>query len=63
MNTSRNRSTTMNLIHEDLARAHTVVRLGEAHQLRQGRLARAHRLTRRAQLAAQQARHDLARAL
>jgi len=53
----------MNTIHEDLARAHTLARLGEAHQLRAGRLARTHRLTRRAELAAQQARHALARAL
>jgi hypothetical protein len=53
-----------NLMHEDLARAHMAARLGEAHQLRAGnRLARARRLSRKAEQAAQQARLALARAL
>ena len=64
MNTNPNRSITMNLIHENLARAHMAARLGEAQNLRQGRrMARANRLNRRAELAVQQARHALARAL
>jgi hypothetical protein len=60
-----NRSIDMNnLMHEDLARAHMAARLGEAHQLRAGsRLARARRLSRKAEQAAQQARLALARAL
>jgi hypothetical protein len=53
----------MNLIHENLARAQMAARLGEAQQLRQGRLARAARLHRKAEQAAQQATHALARAL
>jgi hypothetical protein len=53
-----------NLMHEDLARAQMAARLGEAHQLRAGsRLARARRLSRKAEQAAQQARLALARAL
>ncbi len=52
------------LMTEDLARAHMSARLGEAHQLRMGsRVARARRLSRKAEKAAQQARLALARAL
>lgn len=62
--THENRSTTMNTMHEDLARAHMSARLGEAQELRAGHhLARARRLSRRAERAAQQARLALARAL
>ncbi|WP_300404383.1 hypothetical protein [Nocardioides sp.] len=62
--THQNRSTTMNTMHEDLARAHMSARLGEAQELRAGHhLARARRLSRRAERAAQQARLALARAL
>lgn len=54
----------MYLMNEDLARAQMSRRLGEAHQLRQGHhLARARRLSRKAEIAAQQARLALARAL
>lgn len=54
----------MNLMPENLARAQMTARLGEAQQLRRGHhLARAHRMTRRAELAASQARTALARAL
>ena len=54
----------MNLINEDLARAQIAERLGEANDLRLGhRLARARRLTRRAERAAPQARLALARSL
>ena len=54
----------MNLMNEDLARAHMAARLGEAHKARRGhQLARARRLSRKAELAAQQARLALARAL
>jgi hypothetical protein len=54
----------MNLMHEDLARAHMTARLGEAQKQRLGhQLARTHRLTRKAEQAAQQARFALARAL
>jgi len=64
MNTNPNRSITMNLIHENLARAQMAARLGEAQNLRQGRrVARANRLHRKAEQAAQQARHALPRAL
>ncbi len=56
--------TEMNLLHEHLARAQMSERLGEAHQLRLGHnLARARRLSRKAERAAQQARLALARAL
>ena len=52
------------LMNEDLARAQMAARLGEAQQLRAGhRLARARRLSRKAERAAQQARLALARAL
>jgi len=54
----------MNTMHEDLARAQMAKRLGEAQELRTGyQLARARRLSRRAERAAQQARLALARAL
>lgn len=52
------------LMHEDLARAQMAARLGEAHQQRRGhQMARARRLSRKAEKAAQQARLALARAL
>ena len=58
------RSTEMNLMNENLARAHMAARLGEAQELQRGRqYARARRLSRKAELAAQQARLALARAL
>ncbi|HZJ07566.1 MAG TPA: hypothetical protein VFD59_19195 [Nocardioidaceae bacterium] len=64
MNDIANRSKTMNLMNEDLARAHIAARLGEAHELRLGhQLVVARRLSRRAERAAQQARLALARAL
>jgi hypothetical protein len=64
MNTNQNRSTAMNLMPENLARAQMSARLGEAQQLRRGHnLARAQRLSRKAEQAAQQARLALARAL
>jgi hypothetical protein len=62
--TDLTRSKTMNLMNENLARAQMSARLGEAQQLRRGhQLARARRLSRRAERAAQQARLALARAL
>lgn len=62
--TDPNGTTEMNLLHEDLARAQMSERLGEAQQLRRGhQLARARRLSRKAEQAAQQARLALARAL
>ena len=64
MNQDLNWSNEMNLMHEDLARAHMSARLGEAQQLREARsTARARRLSRKAERAAQQARLALARAL
>jgi hypothetical protein len=64
MQTHQNRSTQMNLMHEDLARAQMHARLGEAQQLRRGhQMALARRLSRKAEQAAQQARLALARAL
>jgi hypothetical protein len=64
MKTYRKRSTTMSLIHENLARAQLSARLGEAQQQRRAHsLARARRLSRKAEQAAQQARLALARAL
>ncbi len=52
------------LINEDLARAQMATRLGEAQQLRVAtKMARARRLSRKAERAAQQARLALARAL
>jgi hypothetical protein len=54
----------MNLMHEDVARAHMRARLDEARRTRRGnQLARAKRLSRRAQRNAMQARLALARAL
>jgi hypothetical protein len=62
--TEPNRSNVMSLLNEELARAQLSARLGEAQQLRAGHhLARARRLSRRAEEAAQQARLALARAL
>lgn len=59
-----NRSDDMSLMNEDLARAHMRMRLGEARHLRLGHhLARARRLSRKAEKAAQEARLALARAL
>ena len=64
MNTSHERSNDMNLMTENLARAQMTARLGEAQQLRRGhQLARARRMSRKAEQAAQQARLALARAL
>jgi len=54
----------MNLINEDLARAHTAARLGEAQRMRRGhQLVLSRRLSRRAERAAQQARLIDARSL
>jgi hypothetical protein len=65
LKTTQNWSTQMyNLMNEDLARAQMRSRLGEAQQLRvASRMARARRLSRKAERAAQQARLALARAL
>lgn len=64
MKTYRNGRNDMNLMHEELARAQMSARLGEAHELRRGhQLARAKRFGRKAEVAAQQARLALARAL
>ena len=64
LNPDLNRSNAMQLMHEDLARAQMSARLGEAQSLRKGhQLARARRLSRKAEAAAQQARLALARAL
>ena len=64
MQTHQNRSTQMNLMQEDLARAQMRERLGEAQQLRRGhQLALARRMSRKAEMAAQQARLALARAI
>ncbi|HEY7042819.1 MAG TPA: hypothetical protein VH419_04030 [Nocardioidaceae bacterium] len=63
-NTFSNRSTEMNLIQENLARAHIDARLREARELRRGhQLHRARRLADKAERARQQARLLLARAL
>jgi hypothetical protein len=52
------------LIHEEMARAQMAARLGEAHELRRAHhAARARRLGRKAEKAAQQARLALARVL
>ena len=52
------------LIHEDMARAHTGARLEQARKARRGHeLARARRLSVKAERAAAQARLALARAL
>lgn len=59
-----NRSTEMNLIHEDLARAHMDARLEQARDLRRGnQLSRSRRLALRAERATSQARLLLARSL
>jgi hypothetical protein len=64
MNTNPNRSTIMNLMHEDLARAQMSARLGEAQALQLGRrIVVARRLSRRAERAALQARLVLARSI
>jgi hypothetical protein len=58
------RSNTMHLMNQDLARAHISARLEEARSSRRGhQLARARRLSRKAERAAAQARLALARAL
>jgi hypothetical protein len=63
-NPTQNGRHDMNLMHENLARAQMAARLGEAQQLQRGaNLARARRLSRKAEQAAQQARLALARAL
>ena len=55
-NTFTNRSTAMNLMHEDLARSQMTQRLTEAQTLRRGHhVVVARRLSRRAERAAQQA--------
>ncbi len=60
---SLERSTRMNVMHEDLARAHIDARLREARVLRRSsQLDRARRLARRAERANEQARLLLARA-
>ncbi len=54
----------MNTMHEALARAQMTARLGEAQQLRRGhQMAMARRLSRKAELAAEQARLALARTI
>ena len=59
-----NRSTEMQLMHEDLARAHAAQRLEEAvRRERQHRLVAAHRAHRRAEQAALRARRLLASAV
>ncbi len=59
-----NRSTEMNLMYEEMARAHMDARLRQARELRPGRqLSRARRLANRAERASQQARLLLARSL
>ena len=61
-NTHTNRSTVMNLMYEDLARAHMSRRLAEAQSYRRGHhVVVARRLSRRAERAAQQARLAAAR--
>jgi len=62
--TTRTDTTMNNLLNEEMARAQMSMRLGEAQQLRAAsRMARARRLSRKAERAAQQARLALARAL
>ncbi|CAA9321512.1 MAG: hypothetical protein AVDCRST_MAG36-548 [uncultured Nocardioidaceae bacterium] len=64
MNTETNRSTVMNLMHEELARARMSERLGEARSRRRGhQVVVARRLSRRAERAALQARLVLARSI
>lgn len=63
-NTNQNRSTEMQLMNEDLARAHMTMRLGEAQEQHRARQFALHRrLSRRAERAAQQARLAVARSL
>jgi hypothetical protein len=62
--TSSDRTRTMNLMHEDLARVQMSARLGEAREMRRGhQLALGRRLSRRADRAAKQARLALARVI
>jgi hypothetical protein len=62
--TDKNWSNAMNLMHEDLARAHMDARLHEARELRRGlHVMRAQRLARRAERASQQVRLLLARSV
>jgi hypothetical protein len=62
--TTQNRRKLMNLMNEDLARAQMSVRLGEAQQMRRAaHVARARRVSRKAEKAARQARLALARAI
>jgi hypothetical protein len=64
LNNEMNRSTVMNLMYEELARAQMSERLGEAQSRRRGRqVVVARRLSRRAERAALQARLVLARSL
>jgi len=64
MKTYLNGRKNMNLMHEELARAQMTARLGEAHESRRGHhLVMARRMSRKAELAAQQARLALARAI
>jgi hypothetical protein len=64
MNTETNRSSVMNLMNEDLARAQMAARLGEAQSERLARrLIAARRMSRRAERAALQARLALARSI
>ena len=64
MNTETNRSTVMNLMYEELARAQMSERLGEAQSRRLGRqVVVARRLSRRAERAAHQAKLAMARSL
>ena len=64
MNNEMNRSTAMNLMFEELARAQMSERLGEAQSRRRGhQVLVARRLSRRAERAALQARLVLARSL
>lgn len=59
-----NGTTDMHLLHEELARAQMTARLGEAQTIRRERqLARAIRLSRKAEAVAQQARLAIARTL
>ena len=54
----------MNLMHEDLVRAQTSARLGEAQRARRGhQLVLSRRLSRRAERASQEARLAIARSL
>nr|CAA9329019.1 MAG: hypothetical protein AVDCRST_MAG46-1310 [uncultured Nocardioidaceae bacterium] len=64
MNTTQNRSTTMNLMHEDLARAHNRERLEQAREAKQAdHVARGVRLARRAERTAYAVKLHLARGL